>query len=95
MKPIGSSESSSWSEVAPVATTLYYAVTQIIDGQEVIWISVGENVISVDATVVAGALDNTPTGSIIYLQLPLILLFISMAIGSMTYVLVGRRRSQL
>ena len=93
MKPIGSSESGSWSEVAPVATTLYYVVTQIIDGQEVIWISVGENVISVDASVAAEALDNTPTGSIKYLQLPLILLFISMAIGSMTYVIVGRRRT--
>jgi hypothetical protein len=92
MMPIGSSESSSWSEVAPVATTLYYAVTQIIDGQEVIWIS-GENVVIIDATAASGASDNNPTGSILFLQLPLILLFISMAIGSMTYVIVGRRRS--
>jgi hypothetical protein len=93
MMPIGSSESSSWSEVAPVATTVYYAVTQIIDGQEVIWISVGENVVNIDATAASGASDNNPTGSILFLQLPLILLFISMAIGSMTYVIVGRRRS--
>ena len=39
-----------WSEQAPVASTLYYVVTTVVDGNEVVWVLDGQNHVSVDAS---------------------------------------------
>ena len=42
MEPVGVTIDSQWGETAPVATTLYYAVTSTVDGLEVVWVVEGE-----------------------------------------------------
>lgn len=50
LAPIGSTTYQEWAEPVPVATTLYYVVTSVVDGQEVVWIVDGQNHASIDAT---------------------------------------------
>ena len=47
---IGSTSYKEWSEPVPVATTLYYVVTSVVQDQEIVWIVDGQNHVSVDAT---------------------------------------------
>ena len=51
--PIESTTYQEWSEPVPVATTLYYVVTSVVDGQEVVWVVDGQNHVSIDATSIA------------------------------------------
>ena len=55
LTPVGSTTYQEWSEPVPVATTLYYVVTSVVGDQEVVWIIDGQNHISVDATSIASA----------------------------------------
>ena len=55
LTPVGSTTYQEWSEPVPVATTLYYVVTSVVENQEVVWIVDGQNHISVDATSIASA----------------------------------------
>ncbi len=70
MEPVGVTSSTHWSQTAPVATTLYYAVTSTVDGLEVVWVVDGQNMVSVDASSAAGAVDTDPMGSTKLLVLP-------------------------
>ena len=71
MEPVGITSGTQWSETAPVATTLYYAVTTTVDGFEVVWVVNGQNMVSVNATSAAGAVDTDPTGSTKVLVIPI------------------------
>ena len=51
--PIESTIYQEWSEPVPVATTLYYVVTSVVDGQEIVWVVDGQNHVSIDATSIA------------------------------------------
>ena len=55
LRPVGTTEYLEWSEPAPIATNLYYAVTSVVDGREVVWIVDGENHVSVDASSIASS----------------------------------------
>ena len=52
---IGSTTYKEWSEPVPVATTLYYVVTSVVQNQEIVWIVDGQNHASVDATPIASS----------------------------------------
>lgn len=55
LQPVGTTEYLEWSEPAPVATNLYYAVTSVVDGREVVWIVDGENHVNIDASSIASS----------------------------------------
>ena len=55
LQSLGSTEYLEWSETAPIATTLYYAVTSVVDGREVVWIIDGQNHVNVDASSIASS----------------------------------------
>ena len=55
LQPVGTTEYQEWSEPAPVATNLYYAVTSVVDGREVVWIVDGENHVNIDASSIASS----------------------------------------
>jgi hypothetical protein len=55
LRPVGTTEYLEWSEPVPIATNLYYAVTSVVDGREVVWIVDGENHVSIDASSIASS----------------------------------------
>ena len=55
LTPIAFTSDKSWSEEAPVAAKVYYAVTTFSDGKEVVWISADNNMISIDASSAANS----------------------------------------
>ena len=95
MKIVGVTEENSWSELAPIASNLYYAVTQVIDGNEILWLENGTNSVNIDASLVANSVDTTPTGSITMLSIPLTIIFLLLAVSSIGLNLQIRRRSSL
>jgi len=68
MSPEGTTSLTTWSEEAPVSTTLYYVVTTVVDGDEVVWVMDGLNHVSVDASIAgeseSESQDSTPVASI-------------------------------
>ena len=68
MSPEGTTSLTTWSEEAPVSTTLYYVVTTVVDGDEVVWVMDGLNHVSVDASMAgeseSESQDSTPVASI-------------------------------
>ena len=70
MTLVGVTDESSWSELAPIASNLYYAVTKVIDGKEVLWLENGINTVNFDASSVTDSIDSTPTGSITVMSIP-------------------------
>ena len=68
MSPEGTTSLNTWSEEAPVSATLYYVVTTVVDGNEVVWVMDGLNHVSVDASMagesVSESQDSTPVASI-------------------------------
>jgi hypothetical protein len=92
MRLVGSTEENSWSHIAPIASDLYYAVTQVIDGNEIIWLENGTNTVNIDASSVADSVDNSPTGSISVLSLPLTIIFLITALLSIGLNLQIRKR---
>ena len=91
MEPAGVTAETSWSETAPVATTLYYAVTTVVDGHEVVWVS-GANMVSVDATAAAESIDTDPTGSPKLLALPIAALLLLLGAAAIGITLAESRR---
>ena len=92
MEPVGSTSDTSWSETAPVATVLYYAVTAVVDGHEVVWIVAGANMVSVDATAAAESVDTDPTGSPKFLTLPIAALLLILGAAAIGITLTESRR---
>ena len=68
MSPEGTTSLTTWSEEAPVSATLYYVVTTVVDGDEVVWVMDGLNHVSVDASMAgeseSESQDSTPVASI-------------------------------
>ena len=92
MEPVGVTSDTSWSETAPVAATLYYAVSTLVDGNEVVWLVDGVNMVSVDATAAAESIDTDPTGSPKLLALPIAALLLILGAAAIGITLVESRR---
>ena len=92
MEPVGVTSDTSWSETAPVATTLYYAVSTLVDGNEVVWLVDGVNMVSVNATAAAESIDTDPTGSPKLLALPIAALLLILGAAAIGITLVESRR---
>ena len=92
LTPTGETVETSWSETAPVATMLYYAVTIEIDGLEVMWLFEGMNTATVDATNAPASVDTDPTGSIGFMSLPLAIIMLLFALSSIGLSIYAQRR---
>jgi len=92
MEAVGVTSGTQWSETAPVATVLYYAVTSTVDGLEVVWIVEGENMVSVDATSAADAVDTDPTGSTKLLVLPVSAIMVLLGAAAVTISVTEAKR---
>jgi len=92
MEPVGVTSDTSWSETAPVAATLYYAVSTLVDGNEVVWLVDGVNMVSVDATAAAESIDTDPTGSPKLLALPIAALLLILGAAAIGITLAESRR---
>ena len=64
LEAVGETSELSWSETAPVASNLHYAVTAEVGGLEVLWLFQMENTATVDASDAPNSVDIEPTGSI-------------------------------
>ena len=91
MIPVGVTSDNSWSGTAPAATVLYYVVTTMVDGHEVVWVS-GANMVSVNATTAAESVDTDPTGSPKFLALPIAGLMMILGAVAIVIILVESRR---
>ena len=92
MEPAGVTSDTTWSETAPVASVLYYAVTTVVDGNEVVWIVDGVNMVSVDATTAADSVDTDPTGSPKLLAIPIAALLLLLGAAAIGLTLAESRR---
>jgi hypothetical protein len=92
MQLVGITSENSWNEIAPIASNLYYAVTMVVEDNEILWLDNETNVVSVDATSVINHADDSPTGSITILSIPLTLIFLILAISSLVISLQDRKR---
>ena len=92
MEPVGTTAGVQWSEIAPVAATLYYAVTTNVDGFEVVWLVEGENLVSVNATSAAEAIDTDPTGSTKLLVLPVSFVMVLLGAAAAAISITETRR---
>ena len=92
MEPVGVTIDSQWGETAPVATTLYYAVTSTVDGLEVVWVVEGENMVSIDATSAAEAVDTDPMGSTKLLVLPVSAIMVLLGAAAVAISVTETRR---
>jgi hypothetical protein len=96
MQLVGMTNENTWNEIAPIASDLYYAVTIVVGDNEILWLENETNIISVDATSVADYVDDSPTGSITILSIPLTLIFLILAISSLIISFqLKKRRSEL
>ena len=96
MQLVGVTNENNWNEIAPIASNLYYAVTIVVGDNEILWLENETNIISVDATSVANYVDDSPTGSITILSIPLTLIFLILAISSVVISFqLKKRRSEL
>ena len=95
MKLVGVTTENSWSHTAPIASDLYYAVTQIIDSHEILWLENGTNIVDIDASSVTSSVDDSPTGSITVLSIPLSIIFLIFALSSIILNLQIRKRRSL
>ena len=92
MKLVGVTTENSWSHTAPIASDLYYAVSQILDGHEILWLENGINTVNVDASSVTSSVDESPTGSITVLSMPLSIIFLIFALSSIIINIQIRKR---
>ncbi len=80
LTPIAFTSDKSWSEEAPVAAEVYYAVTTFSDGKEVVWISPDNNMISIDASSAANSINqNKSDNSFISIISSVLLMFIGIS----------------
>ena len=95
MQLVGITNENNWNEIAPIASDLYYAVTIVVGDNEILWLDNGTNTISVDAKSVVNHVDDSPTGSITILSIPLTIIFLILAVSSLVISLrVKKRRSE-
>ncbi len=92
LEAVGETTEQSWSETAPVASNLYYAVTAEVGGLEVLWLFEMENTASVDASEAPKSIDIDPTGSISSMSLPLTIIMLLIGLASIGITMFGRRR---
>ena len=92
LEPVGETTELSWSETAPVASNLYYAVTAEVGGLEVLWLFEMDNTASVDASEAPSSIDIEPTGSISAMSLPVTIIMLLVGIASIGITVFGRRR---
>ena len=96
MQLVGVTNENNWNEIAPIASNLYYAVTIVVGDNEILWLDNGTNIVSVDASSVTNYVDDSPTGSITILSIPLTIIFLLLAVSSLIISLrVKKRRSEL
>ena len=95
MQLVGVTNENNWNEIAPIASNLYYAVTIVVGDNEILWLDNGTNIISVDASSVTNYVDDSPTGSLTILSIPLTIIFLLLAVSSLVISLrVKKRRSE-
>ena len=92
LEAVGETTELSWSETAPVASNLYYAVTAEVDGLEVLWLFEMDNTASVDASEAPNSIDIEPTGSISAMSLPVTIIMLLIGLASIGITVFGRRR---
>ena len=92
LEAVGETTETSWSETAPVATHLHYAVTAEAEGLEVLWLFQLDNTGTVDASKAPSSMDVEPTGSITMMSFPLTLLMFLVGLASIGLTMYGRRR---
>ena len=92
LEPVGETTEVSWSETAPVASNLYYAVTAEVGGLEVLWLFEMDNTASVDASEAPNSIDIEPTGSISAMSLPVTIIMLLVGVASIGITVFGRRR---
>jgi hypothetical protein len=85
----------SWSHTVPIASNLYYSVTQVFDDNEILWIENGTNMVAIDASSVTTSVDDSPTGSITILSIPLTIIFLMVALLSIGMNLQIRKRRSM
>tara|TARA_Y100001970_G_C13493720_1_gene490242 strand:- start:59 stop:406 length:348 start_codon:yes stop_codon:yes gene_type:complete len=95
MDPVGITSGTQWSETAPVATTLYYAVTTTVEGMEIVWVVDGENMVSIDATSAAGAVETDPSGSTKLLVIPISVIMVLLGAAAIAISITESRRRSL
>ena len=82
---VGVTNITTWSEQIPVSTKLYYAVTAVIDNQEIILISGDENVVLIDASNLSTETDDKNSGANLYLSIPTSILLLLMGLLSIFF----------
>jgi len=92
LEPVGETTEVSWSEIAPVASNLYYAVTAEVGGLEVLWLFEMDNTASVDASEAPNSIDIEPTGSISAMSLPVTIIMLLVGVASIGITVFCRRR---
>jgi hypothetical protein len=92
LEPVGETTEVSWSEIAPVASNLYYAVTAEVGGLEVLWLFEMDNTASVDASEAPNSIDIEPTGSISAMSLPVTIIMLLVGVASIGITVFSRRR---
>jgi hypothetical protein len=96
MQLVGATNENNWNEIAPIASNLYYAVTIVVGDNEILWLDNGTNIVSIDASSVTNYVDDSPTGSLTILSIPLSIIFLLLAVSSLVISLrVKKRRSEL
>jgi fibronectin type 3 domain-containing protein len=95
MRLVGVTTENSWSHTAPIASNLYYSVTQMFDDNEILWIENGTNTVGVDASSATTSVDDSPTGSITILSIQLTIIFLMLALLSIGMNLQIRKRRSM
>ena len=92
LEAVGETTELSWSETAPVASNLYYAVTAEVGGLEVLWLFEMDNAASVNASEAPNSIDIEPTGSISAMSIPVTIIMLLVGLSSIGITVFGRRR---
>ncbi|MDP6886027.1 MAG: hypothetical protein QGI58_04000 [Candidatus Thalassarchaeaceae archaeon] len=92
LEAVGETDEKMWSETAPVAAHLHYAVTLEVEGLEVLWLFQLDNTATVDASDAPSSVDTEPTGSMSSMSIPLTLIMLLVGLASIGLTMYGRRR---
>jgi hypothetical protein len=92
LEPIGTTTYFEWSESVPVATTLYYAVTSVVDDREIVWIIDGQNHVSLDASSIASSSPDSVEEANPMISFLISGIMAIMGITALALALFGRRR---
>ena len=92
LEPIGTTTYFEWSESVPVATTLYYAVTSVVDDREIVWIIDGQNHVSLDASSIASSSPDSVEEANPMISFLISGIMAIIGITALAFALFGRRR---